>query len=96
MLSKFLDSPSGFSRLFMVVSVLCRSFTSLARDFNIFIRLFAVTILCLRQQTRANESISDRAVNVNSETKALTNKYNQIENALCIQIFICHNTSFRL
>ena len=70
-MAKFEDNRSCLSRLFMVVSVLGRSFTSLASVFNI-----AHTFVCGDDAgpstTNANESIRDGAVNFNSETKALT------------------------
>ena len=50
----------------MVVSVFGRSFTSLARDFNI-VHTFVCGDDTVPSTANANESISDRAVNVNSE-----------------------------
>ena len=69
-MAKFVDNPSYLSRLFMVVSVLCRSFTSLASVFNI-VHTFVCGDDAGPSTTNANESIPDGVVNVNSETKAL-------------------------
>ena len=55
----------------MVVSVLGRSFTSLASVFNI-VHTFVCGADAGPSTTNANGSIPDGAVNVNSETKALT------------------------
>ena len=70
-MAEFVDNPSCLSRLFMVVSHLGRSFTSLASGFNIF-HTFVYGDDARPSTTNANESIPDVAVNVNSETKALT------------------------
>ena len=70
-IAKFVDNRSCLSRLFMVVSVLGRWFTSLGSDFNI-VHTFVCGDDAGPSTTNANESIPDGVVNVNSETKALT------------------------
>ena len=70
-MAKFVDNRSCLSRLFMVVSVLGRSFTSLASVFNI-VHTFVCGDDGGPSTTNANESIPDGTVNFNSETKALT------------------------
>ena len=72
-MAKFLDNLSCFLRLlnFGVVSVLGRSFTSLASVFNI-VHTFVCGDDVGASTTNADKLISDGAVNVNSETKALT------------------------
>ena len=55
----------------MVVSVLGRSFTSLAGVFNI-VHTFVCGDDAGPSTANANKSLLDGAVNVNSETKALT------------------------
>ena len=57
-MAKFVDNPSCLSRLFMVVSVLSRSFTSLASVFNIFHTFFCGDDAG-PSTTNANESIPD-------------------------------------
>ena len=73
LIAKFLDNVSCFLRLlnFRVVSILGRSFTSLAGVFNI-VHTFVCGDDVGSSTINANELISDGAVNVNSETKALT------------------------
>ena len=56
---------------FRVVSILGRSFTSLAGVFNI-VHTFVCGDDVGASTINANELVSDDAVNVNSETKALT------------------------
>ena len=68
---EFVDNPSCLSRLFMVVSVLGRLFTSLASVLNI-VHTFVCGEDAGPSTTNANKSIPDGAVNVNSETKAFT------------------------
>ena len=63
-MAKFVDNTSCLSRLFIVVSVLCRSFTSLASVFNI-VHTFVCGDNAGPSTTNANESIPDGAVNVN-------------------------------
>ena len=71
LIANFLDNVSCFLRLlnFGVVSILGRSFTSLAGVFNI-VHMFVCGDDVGASTINANES--DCAVNVNSETKALT------------------------
>ena len=73
LIAKFLDNVSCFSRLlnFGVVSILGRSFASLAGVFNI-VHTFVCGDDVEASTINANKLISDGAVNVNSETKALT------------------------
>ena len=73
LIAKFLDNVSCFLRLlnFRVVSILGRSFTSLASVFNI-VHTFVCGDDVGASTIIANELISDGTVNVNSETKALT------------------------
>ena len=73
LIAKFLDNVSCFLRLlnFGVVSILGYFFTSLACDFNI-VHTFVCGDDVGASTINANELISDGAVNVNSETKALT------------------------
>ena len=72
-MAKFSDNLSCFLRLlnFGLVSVLGRSFTSLASVFNI-VHTFVCGDDVGASATNADELISDGAVNVNPETKALT------------------------
>ena len=73
LIAKFLDNISCFLRLlnFGVVSILGYFFTSLAGVFNI-VHTFVCGDDVGASTINANELISDGAVNVNSETKALT------------------------
>ena len=73
LIAKFLDNVSCFLRLlnFRVVSILGHSFTSLAGVFNI-VHTFVCGDDVGASTINANELISDGAVNVKSETKALT------------------------
>ena len=73
LIAKFLDNVSYFLRLlnFRVVSILGRSFTSLASVFNI-VHTFVCGDDVGASTVNANELISDGAVNVSSETNALT------------------------
>ena len=73
LIAKFLDNVSCFLRLlnFRVVSILGRSFTSLAGVFDI-VHTFVCGADVGSSTINAHKLISDGAVNVNSETKALT------------------------
>ena len=89
LMAKFLDNVSCFLRLlnFGVVSILGRSFTSLASVFNI-VDTFVCGDDVGASTINANELISDGTVNVNSETKALTcTNYQPMSNSQPIFIY---------